>query len=80
VAAAAADCAYAGPAGNVLTAAVPAFCSGGNACASFCALEVQACGSVQMPLPGEELGMMSYLSITGDRARAAPSSYRPPAV
>jgi len=52
-AAAAADCAYAGPAGDLLTAAVPAFCSGGNACASFCALEVQACGSVQAPLPGD---------------------------
>ena len=50
-----ADCSHAGPAGDLLTAAVPAFCSGGNICTSFCALEVQACGSVQAPLPGDPI-------------------------
>jgi len=49
---AAIDCPRAGPAGDVVSSA-PGFCSGGDACASFCALEIQACGSVQMPLPGE---------------------------
>ena len=51
-AATAADCAYAGPAGDLLTAATPAFCSGGNPCLSFCALDIQACGAVKAPLPG----------------------------
>ena len=54
-----ADCSHAGPAGDLLTAAVPAFCSGGNVCASFCALEVQACGSVQAPLPGDPIDVLN---------------------
>lgn len=65
-----ADCAHAGPAGDLLTAAVPAFCSGGNVCASFCALEVQACGSVQAPLPGNPIDalqnpLFQYQTVTG---------------
>jgi hypothetical protein len=36
----------------VLSAAAPAFCSGGDSCTSFCTLELQACGSLQAPLPG----------------------------
>jgi hypothetical protein len=48
----ASDCAYASPAGDLLTAAKPAYCSGGDVCASFCALEIQACGSLSAPLAG----------------------------
>jgi len=64
-----AECAYAGPAGDLLTAAVPAFCSGGNICASPCALEVQACGSVQAPLPGNPIDALQnplwqYLNVS----------------
>jgi hypothetical protein len=47
------NCALAGPAGDRITASVPAFCSGGDVCMSFCVLEVQACGSVDVPLPGD---------------------------
>jgi hypothetical protein len=46
------DCAYAGPAGDLASAATPAFCSGGDVCAGFCAIDIQACGSVDSPLPG----------------------------
>ncbi len=45
-----ADCIHAGPAGDVLTASSMEFC--GDPCTSFCAVEIKACGSVQMPLPG----------------------------
>jgi len=52
-AAAPADCAYAGPAGDAIMAPSPAFCSGGDACTSFCAIEIKACGSRDQPLPGD---------------------------
>lgn len=45
-------CAHAGPAGDLLAATTPAFCSGGDVCTSFCALEIMACGSLDAPLPG----------------------------
>lgn len=47
VTAPATDCPHAGPAGDLIapTPPSPEFCSGGDICASFCALEVQACGS-----------------------------------
>ena len=44
-------CVHAGPGGDLITAASPAFCSGGDICASFCALEIKACGSLDTPLP-----------------------------
>lgn len=50
--AAMADCAYAGPAGDLITASSPAFCSGGDLCTSFCTLEIKACGSLDAPLNG----------------------------
>lgn len=46
-------CVHAGPGGDLITATPPAFCSGGDVCASFCALEIQACGSFDAPLPGD---------------------------
>lgn len=52
VMAAATNCPHAGPAGDLITASPPAFCSGGDVCTSFCALEIQACGSLDVPLPG----------------------------
>jgi len=45
------DCIHAGPAGDLLTSSSMMFC--GDPCTSFCALEIKACGSVQMPLPGD---------------------------
>lgn len=45
------ECPRAGPAGDAISP-TPGFCSGGDACKSFCALEIMACGSVDMPLPG----------------------------
>lgn len=50
--AAATSCPHAGPGGDVISPATPAFCSGGDVCASFCALEIKACGSIDAPLPG----------------------------
>jgi hypothetical protein len=50
---AATQCPHAGPAGDLITAAVPAFCSGGDTCMSFCTLEILACGSLDAPLPGD---------------------------
>lgn len=44
------ECPRAGPAGDAINPA-PGFCSGGDACKSFCALEIMACGSVDVPLP-----------------------------
>jgi hypothetical protein len=44
-------CVHAGPAGDQISA-TPAFCSGGDICASFCTLEIKACGSLNAPLPG----------------------------
>jgi hypothetical protein len=49
---AATRCPQAGPAGDLITAAAPAFCSGGDVCSSFCTLEILACGSLDVPLPG----------------------------
>lgn len=48
-----AHCPHAGPAGDLITAAGPAFCSGGDACTSFCTLEILACGSQVAPLDGD---------------------------
>lgn len=45
-------CAHAGPGGDLITATSPGFCSGGDICTSFCALEIAACGSLDAPLPG----------------------------
>lgn len=45
-------CPQAGPAGDLIAAAVPGVCSGGDVCMSFCTLEIMACGSLDMPLPG----------------------------
>jgi len=45
-------CPHAGPGGDLITAS-PAFCSGGDVCASFCTLEIAACGSLDAPLPGD---------------------------
>jgi hypothetical protein len=50
--AAATHCVHAGPGGDLITATPPAFCSGGDICASFCTLEIKACGSLDAPLPG----------------------------
>lgn len=50
--AAATHCPHAGPAGDLISAAAPAYCSGGDVCASFCALEITACGSIEKPLSG----------------------------
>ena len=49
---AATQCPHAGPAGDLIPADVPAFCSGGDVCMSFCTLEIMACGSLDAPLPG----------------------------
>jgi hypothetical protein len=46
------QCPHAGPAGDLITATAPAFCSGGDACMSFCTLEIMDCGSVKVPLTG----------------------------
>jgi hypothetical protein len=46
-------CVHAGPAGDLLMATPPAFCSGGDVCTSFCTLEIKACGSLDAPLPGD---------------------------
>lgn len=48
-------CAHAGPAGDHLTASPAAACSGGDVCASYCALQIKACGSVDAPLPGDPI-------------------------
>jgi hypothetical protein len=45
-------CPHAGPAGDLITATAPGFCSGGDICTSFCTLGILACGSMDMPLPG----------------------------
>jgi hypothetical protein len=44
------NCPNAGPAGDVITASVHGFCSGGDVCTSFCTLETAACGSLDSPL------------------------------
>lgn len=51
--AAATSCPHAGPGGDVISPAAGAFCSGGDVCASFCALEIRACGSIEAPLSGD---------------------------
>jgi len=38
-------CVHTGPAGDVLNAAAPANCSGGDLCATFCALNIKTCGT-----------------------------------
>lgn len=49
----AANCPLAGPAGDRISASTSPSCSGGDICTSFCTLEVQACGSLDTPLPGD---------------------------
>lgn len=34
-------------------ASPPAACSGGDVCTSFCMLQLKACGSLEVPLPGD---------------------------
>lgn len=51
--AAATHCVHGGPGGDRIPATPPAFCSGGDVCASFCTLEIKACGSQDAPLPGD---------------------------
>ncbi|HEX8106460.1 MAG TPA: hypothetical protein VF516_01980 [Kofleriaceae bacterium] len=51
-------CPHAGPAGDLITASVPGFCSGGDVCTSFCTLELLACGSMAAPLPGNPTDSM----------------------
>lgn len=46
------NCPHAGPAGDIISDN-PGFCSGGNTCTSFCAIEIQGCGSLEAPLPGD---------------------------
>jgi hypothetical protein len=55
-----AECVRAGPGGDLIAATPPAFCSGGDVCESFCKLEIRACGSVQMPLPGNPKEPISH--------------------
>jgi hypothetical protein len=45
-------CVHAGPGGDSITAATPAYCSGGDVCQNFCALEIKACGTADVPLTG----------------------------
>jgi len=52
-AAPATHCVHAGPGGDLITATPPAFCSGGDVCASFCALDIRACGSTTAHLPND---------------------------
>lgn len=57
------NCPHAGPAGDLITAASPGFCSGGNLCMTFCTLEIAACGSLDMPLannPKDSFGSPLY--------------------
>ncbi|HEX2687712.1 MAG TPA: hypothetical protein VHN14_13895 [Kofleriaceae bacterium] len=49
---AAVECPRAGPAGDLINATTLGFCSGGDACTSFCTIEIMACGSVAAPLSG----------------------------
>ena len=63
------NCAHAGQAGDLLMATPPAFCSGGDVCVSFCALEIKACGSLDAPLPGNPRDangnpLFQYLNMT----------------
>lgn len=48
-------CVHSGPGGdqiNLPAGTAPAVCSGGDVCASFCALEVKACGTLAAPIAG----------------------------
>jgi len=49
-----AECPRAGPAGDIITASPggPAYCSGGDFCTTYCTLEIAACGTISVPLPG----------------------------
>jgi hypothetical protein len=49
--AAATHCPHAGPGGDMISPAAGTYCSGGDVCQSFCALEIKACGSIEAPLP-----------------------------
>ena len=44
-------CPHAGPGGDKIAAGTtPAFCSGGDLCANFCALQIKTCGSIDAPV------------------------------
>jgi hypothetical protein len=45
-------CPHAGPGGDLLSAATttPAFCSGGDFCTNFCALQIATCGTMDVPV------------------------------
>jgi len=45
-------CPHAGPGGDLLTAAAPGGCSGGNICQNFCNIEIKTCGSIDAPIAG----------------------------
>jgi hypothetical protein len=47
---AALHCPHAGPGGDKLTVGTPGFCSGGDLCANFCALQIKTCGSTDNPV------------------------------
>ena len=48
-------CQHAGPGGDQISAMPQGMCSGGDVCESFCKLQIQACGSLEAPLPGDPL-------------------------
>ncbi|HET9625210.1 MAG TPA: hypothetical protein VFP84_27770 [Kofleriaceae bacterium] len=50
------DCAFAGPAGELVNANPAAHCSDGDVCNSFCTLEIASCGSLDQPLAGDPKG------------------------
>jgi hypothetical protein len=45
-------CPHAGPGGAAISAATPAPAVCGDACTSFCTLEIATCGSIAAPIPG----------------------------
>ena len=51
------ECPRAGPGGDLMIARDPAsnpmYCSGGDFCTTFCTIEIAACGSLDVPLPGD---------------------------
>lgn len=45
-------CPHGGPGGDLLSAAAPGVCSGGNVCEDFCNIEIKTCGSIDAPIAG----------------------------
>lgn len=43
-------CPHAGPGGEKLNVSPPGYCSGGDLCANFCALQIKTCGSTDAPI------------------------------